>query len=100
MEIKAKTLNCLSSYEGLNRFSLGQISELLRLTKESYCNLKLKCPDAGKHTVMCHEYLVCQTNQIGSRDIFVGGILWPTPRLEVQSKCPATLTNPTVLYLG
>ena len=55
MEIKAKKLNCLSSYEGLNRFSLRQTSELLRLTKESYCNLKLKCPDTGKHTVMCHE---------------------------------------------
>ena len=36
---------------GLNRFSLGQISELLRSTKESYCNVKLKCPDTGQHTV-------------------------------------------------
>ena len=51
METEAKKLNCLSSYEGLNRFSLGQISELLRLTKESYCNVKLKCPDTGQHTV-------------------------------------------------
>ena len=23
----------------------------MRLTKESYCNLKLKCPDTGQHTV-------------------------------------------------
>ena len=54
METKAKKLNCISSYKGLNRFSLGQISELLRLTKESYCNIKLKCPDTGQHTVrMC-----------------------------------------------
>ena len=37
---------------GLHRFSLGQISELLRLTKESYCNVKLKCPDTGQHTVV------------------------------------------------
>ena len=51
METKAKKLNCLSSYEGLDRFSLGQFSELLRLTEESYCNLKLKCPDTGQHTV-------------------------------------------------
>ena len=51
METKAKKLNCLSSYKGLNRFSLGQISELLRLTKESYCNVKLKCPDTGQYTV-------------------------------------------------
>ena len=51
METKAKKLNCLLSYWGLNRFSLGQISELLRLTKESYCNVKLKCPDTGQHTV-------------------------------------------------
>ena len=36
---------------GLNRFSLGQISELLRSKKESYCNVKLKCPDTGQHTV-------------------------------------------------
>ena len=35
----------------VNRFSLGQISVPLRLTKESYCNLKLKCPDTGQHTV-------------------------------------------------
>ena len=34
-----------------DRFSLGQISELLLLTKESYCNVKLKCPDTGQHTV-------------------------------------------------
>ena len=52
METKAKNLNCLLSYWGLNRFSLGQISELLRLTKESYCNVKLKCPDTGQHTVL------------------------------------------------
>ena len=51
METKAKKLNCLSSYKGLNRFSLGQISELLQLTKESYCNVKLKCPDTGQYTV-------------------------------------------------
>ena len=51
MKTKAKKLNCLSSYEGLNRFSLGQISELLRLTKESYCNVKLKWPDTGQHTL-------------------------------------------------
>ena len=50
METRAKKLNCLSSYSGLNRFSLGQISHLLRLTKESYCNLKLKYPDTEKHT--------------------------------------------------
>ena len=41
METKAKKL----------KFSLGQISDLLRLTKESYCNVKLKCPDTGQHTV-------------------------------------------------
>ena len=45
METKAKKLNCLSSYQGLNGSSLGQISELLRLRKESYCNVKLKCLD-------------------------------------------------------
>ena len=29
----------------------GQISEFLRLTKERYCNVKLKCPDTWQHTV-------------------------------------------------
>ena len=43
------------------RFSLGQISELLRLTKKSYCNLKLKCPDTGQHTVII----------FGSSDLFI-----------------------------
>ena len=52
METKAKKVNFLSSYTGLNRFSLGQISELLLLTKESYVNVKLKCQDTGQHTVM------------------------------------------------
>ena len=52
METKAKKLNCLSSYQGLNGSSLGQISELLRLRKESYCNVKLKCLDTGQHTVL------------------------------------------------
>ena len=51
METKAKKLKCLSSYQRLNRFSLGQISELLRLTKKSYSNVKMKCPDTGQHTV-------------------------------------------------
>ena len=55
MKTKAKKVNCLSSYKGLKRFSLGQISELLRLAKESYCNIKLKCPDTGQHTVFSNE---------------------------------------------
>ena len=48
---RQKKPNCLSSFLRLNRFSLGQISEFLRLAKESYCNVKLKCPDTGQHTV-------------------------------------------------
>ena len=32
---------------GLNIFSLGKISELLLLTKESYCNVDLKCRIMG-----------------------------------------------------
>ena len=35
----------------LKRLSLGQISELLRLRKERYCNIKMKWPDTGQHTV-------------------------------------------------
>ena len=37
------------------RLSLGQISELLRLRKESYCNVKLKWRDTGLHTVCAGE---------------------------------------------
>ena len=58
METKTKKVNCLLSCWGPNRFSLGQISELLRLTKESSCNVKLKCPDTGKHTVLFWECTV------------------------------------------
>ena len=35
----------------LNRLSLGQISELLRLRKERYYDIKMKWPDTGQHTV-------------------------------------------------
>ena len=35
----------------LNRLSLGQISELLRLRKERYYNIKMKWPDTGQHNV-------------------------------------------------
>ena len=64
METKAKKLNCLSSYYGrLNRLSLGQISELLRLRKESYCNVKLKWPDTGQHTVLVgYNFIFTGTN--------------------------------------
>ena len=67
METKAKELNCRHIQE-LNRLSLGQISEFLRLRKESYCNVKLKWPDTGQHTLYCsvtgvnivnNEYLRC-----------------------------------------
>ena len=51
METRAKKLHCPSSYQGLNRLFLGQISDPLRLRKESYCNVKLKWPDTGQHTV-------------------------------------------------
>ena len=51
METKAKKLHCLSSYQGLNRLSLGQISELLLPRRERYCKVKLKWPDTGQHTV-------------------------------------------------
>ena len=70
METKAKKLNCLSSYQGLNRFPLGQISELLLLRKESYCNLKLKCPDTGQHTV---------PNQVKKYGNSRGGSMTSTP---------------------
>ena len=61
METKAKKLKCLLSYYGIKGFSLGQISELLRLTKESCCNVKLKCSDTGQHTVDLF-YLSCLLN--------------------------------------
>ena len=35
----------------LNRLSPGQISKFVRSRKESYCNVKLKWPDTGQHTV-------------------------------------------------
>ena len=50
-DTKVKNLNLFSSYYRLNGLSLGQISELLRLRKESYNISKLKCPDTGQHTV-------------------------------------------------
>ena len=70
METKAKKLNCLLPYWGPNRFSLGQISELLRLIKESYCNFKLKCSDTGQHTVLFWECTVtdlCFLNKVAVR---------------------------------
>ena len=48
METKAKNLNCLLH---IKRLSLGQISEFVRLRKDSYCNVKLERPDSGQHTV-------------------------------------------------
>ena len=42
--------------------SLGQISELLRLRKESYCNVKLKWRDTRLHTVCAGESRALQTN--------------------------------------
>ena len=48
MGTKAKKLNCLLH---IKRLSLGQISEFVRLRKDSYCNVKLEWPDSGQHTV-------------------------------------------------
>ena len=58
--------------------SLGQISVLLQLRKESDCNVKLKWPDTGQHTVCAGESRALQTNWsnslcndvAGSRDLF------------------------------
>ena len=60
------------------RLSLGQISDLLQLRKESDCNVKLKWPDTGEHTVCAGESRALQTNWsnslcndvAGSRDLF------------------------------
>ena len=52
-----KNLNLFSSYYRLNRLSLGQISELLRLRKGSYNISKLKCPDTGQRTVSINHEL-------------------------------------------
>ena len=64
MDTKVKNLNLFSSYYRLNRLSLGQISELLRLRKESYNISKLKCPDTGQHTV-CLLFIHCQVSEFG-----------------------------------
>ena len=55
------------------RLSLGQISELLRLGKESYCNVKHKWPDNGQHTVFAGESRALQTNWSGCLCIDVAG---------------------------
>ena len=47
-----KNLSFFSPYYRLPRSSTGQISELLRLRKESDSSFKLKWPDTGKHTVL------------------------------------------------
>ena len=39
-----------------------QISELLRLTQESYFNVKLKYPDTGQHTVLFESKKVKDAN--------------------------------------
>ena len=95
MERKAKKLNCLSSYWGLNRFSLGQISELLRLTKESYCSVKLKCPDTGQHTVLFRECTVTDLRFLNKAavpnrmDAFIFfNMLW-------NWHCPTDLSRPS-----
>ena len=51
--------------------------------------------------VMCHEIprLPNQSDWL-SRYIFLGGISWPNPRLDVQSECLVTLTHPAALHLG
>ena len=51
-------------------FSLGQISELLRLRKESYCNIQLKCLDTGQHTVLLvkSEKIVGRRRSLSSYD--------------------------------
>ena len=46
METKTKKLTVSRHIKDL-RLSLGDISELLRLRKESYCNVKLKWRDTG-----------------------------------------------------
>ena len=61
METKTKKLTVFCHVKDL-RLSLGQISELLRLRKESYCNIKLKWRDTGLHTVCAGESRALQTN--------------------------------------
>ena len=61
METKTKKLTVFRHIKDL-RLSLGQISELLRLRKESYCNVKLKWRDTGLHTVCAGESRALQTN--------------------------------------
>ena len=61
METKTKKLTVFCHIKDL-RLSLGQISELLRLRKESYCNVKLKWRDTGLHTVCAGESRALQTN--------------------------------------
>ena len=66
MDTKVKNLNLFSSYYRLNRLSLGQISELLRLKKESYNISKLKCPDTGNILYISQKVLFQKSSPIRS----------------------------------
>ena len=69
MEMKTKKLTVFRHIKDL-RLSLGQISELLRLRKESYCNVKLKWLDTGLHTYVPRNPALLCIDVTGSRDLF------------------------------
>ena len=81
MEMKTKKLTVFRHIKDL-RLSLGQISELLRLRKESYCNVKLKWLDTGLHTVCAKESRAFQTNWSGSLCIDLTGSRDVFPRYQ------------------
>ena len=81
MEMKTKKLTVFRHIKDL-RLSLGQISELLRLRKETFCNVKLKWLDTGLHTVCAKESRAFQTNWSGSLCIDVTGSRDLFPRYQ------------------
>ena len=81
MEMKTKKLTVFRHIKDL-RLSLGQISELLRLRKESYCNVKLKWLDTGVTYCGAKESRAFQTNWSGSLCIDLTGSRDVFPRYQ------------------